>query len=71
MTGMGATTPLGGTVSELWDGMLALRSGVRSLAGFDDSLPVRIAASLAVEPEAAMPPVEARRRRSTATGSLS
>ncbi|GAA2203267.1 beta-ketoacyl-[acyl-carrier-protein] synthase family protein [Sinomonas flava] len=61
ITGMGATTPLGGTVSELWDGMLALRSGVRSLAGFDDSLPVRIAASLAVEPEAAMPPVEARR----------
>jgi 3-oxoacyl-[acyl-carrier-protein] synthase II len=61
ITGMGATTPLGGTVSELWGGMLALRSGVRSLAGFDDSLPVRIAASLAVEPEAAMPPLEARR----------
>ncbi|WP_433875113.1 beta-ketoacyl-[acyl-carrier-protein] synthase family protein [Sinomonas atrocyanea] len=61
ITGMGATTPLGGTVTELWEGLLALRSGVRSLAGFDDSLPVRIAASLAVEPEAAMPPVEARR----------
>lgn len=63
ITGMGATTPLGGTVPELWDGMLALRSGVRSLRGegFDDALPVHIAATLAVEPESAMPPVQARR----------
>jgi 3-oxoacyl-[acyl-carrier-protein] synthase II len=61
VTGMGATTPLGGTVSELWDGLLALRSGVRSLDGMDPGLPVRIAAPLAVEPEQAMEPVHARR----------
>ncbi|MDQ4489256.1 beta-ketoacyl-[acyl-carrier-protein] synthase family protein [Sinomonas sp. ASV486] len=62
ITGMGATTPLGGTVPELWDGMLALRSGVRSLRGEGfDALPVHIAATLAVEPESAMPPVQARR----------
>ncbi|GAB3272403.1 beta-ketoacyl-[acyl-carrier-protein] synthase family protein [Sinomonas notoginsengisoli] len=63
ITGMGATTPLGGTVAELWEGMLALRSGVRTLTdlGFDATLPVHIAGRLAVEPEHAMPPVEARR----------
>jgi 3-oxoacyl-[acyl-carrier-protein] synthase II len=61
ITGMGATTPLGGTVPELWDGILSLRSGVRSLAGLDPLLPVHIAGRLAVEPEQAMLPVLARR----------
>ncbi|WP_245827815.1 beta-ketoacyl-[acyl-carrier-protein] synthase family protein [Sinomonas mesophila] len=66
ITGMGATTPLGGTVPELWDATLALRSGIRSLVGagipgFDDTLPVRIAGMLAVEPETAMTPASARR----------
>ena len=66
ITGMGATTPLGGTVSELWDAILSLRSGIRSLEGagipgFDDTLPVRIAGVLAVEPEAALTPAHARR----------
>lgn len=63
ITGLGATTPLGGTVPDLWDGILSLRSGVRTLAdaGFDPSLPVHIAGTLAVEPEQAMLPVQARR----------
>lgn len=63
ITGMGATTPLGGSVPDLWDGILSLRSGVRTLAdqGFDPSLPVHIAGRLAIEPEHAMPAVQARR----------
>ena len=66
ITGMGATTPLGGTVPELWEAMLALRSGIRSLdvaklAGFDETLPVRIAGTLAVEPDTALTPAHARR----------
>ena len=30
VTGMGATTPLGGDVASTWEGMLAGRSGVRT-----------------------------------------
>ena len=66
ITGMGATTPLGGTVPELWDAMLALRSGIRSLdgagiPGVDETLPVRIAGVLAVEPTTALSPAHSRR----------
>jgi 3-oxoacyl-[acyl-carrier-protein] synthase II len=64
VTGLGATTPLGGDVASTWDALLAGRSGVKSLVGgfaekFD--LPVRIAAPLAVEPTEVLPRVEARR----------
>ncbi|MFO7193146.1 MAG: beta-ketoacyl-ACP synthase II [Thermocrispum agreste] len=64
VTGLGATTPLGGDVDALWDGLLASRSGVRLLEEewvetYD--LPVRIAAPLAVEPTEVLPRVEARR----------
>ena len=64
ITGMGATTPLGGDVMSTWDAMLAGRSGVSTIDAhwidrFD--LPVRIAASLAVEPTEILPRVEARR----------
>ena len=31
VTGMGATTPLGGDVASTWDGLLNGRSGVRRL----------------------------------------
>jgi len=51
VTGLGATTPLGGDVASTWDGMLAGRSGARALT--DDgyaSLPTRIAAAAAVDP---------------------
>jgi 3-oxoacyl-[acyl-carrier-protein] synthase II len=64
ITGLGATTPLGGDVMSTWDGMLAGRSGVSTMtADWIDrfQLPVRIAASLAVEPTEVLPRVEARR----------
>jgi len=64
VTGLGATTPLGGDVASFWDGLLAGRSGVSRLEAewverFD--LPVRIAAQLAVEPTEVIKRVEARR----------
>jgi len=64
ITGMGATTPLGGDVTSTWEAMLAGRSGVSTLdtdwlERF--ALPVRIAATLEVEPTAILPRVEARR----------
>lgn len=62
VTGMGATTPLGGDVATTWDGLLAGRSGVSRLerdwvTTYD--LPVKIAAQLATEPD--LKRVEARR----------
>ncbi|GAA3876544.1 beta-ketoacyl-[acyl-carrier-protein] synthase family protein [Saccharothrix violaceirubra] len=64
VTGLGATTPLGGDVASTWEALLAGRSGVRPLT--DDfvtrfELPVRIGARLAVEPTEILPRVEARR----------
>lgn len=66
ITGLGATTPLGGDVASTWR---ALRSGacaVRAIADdwADDvgmALPVRIAAPLAVEPAGVLSPRELRR----------
>ncbi len=44
VTGLGAVTPLGIGVDALWEGMIAGRSGVREIQGFDASdLDVRIA----------------------------
>src|ERR1700761_1598433 len=64
VTGLGATTPLGGDVASTWDGLLAGRSGARTLdyewvERFN--LPVTFAAPLAVEPTEVLPRVEARR----------
>jgi 3-oxoacyl-[acyl-carrier-protein] synthase II len=51
ITGLGATTPLGGDVASTWEGLLTGRSGVRRLTqDWAEQLPVHIAASLAVEP---------------------
>jgi 3-oxoacyl-[acyl-carrier-protein] synthase II len=51
ITGLGATTPLGGDVASTWEGLLASRSGVRRLTeDWVEQLPVHIAAPLAVEP---------------------
>jgi 3-oxoacyl-[acyl-carrier-protein] synthase II len=64
ITGLGATTPLGGDVTSTWDAMLAGRSGVSTLDASwvtDFNLPTRIAATLAVEPSEVLPRVEARR----------
>jgi 3-oxoacyl-[acyl-carrier-protein] synthase II len=44
ITGMGAITPLGLTVAELWEGLLAGRSGIGRITRFDASmLPCQIA----------------------------
>jgi 3-oxoacyl-[acyl-carrier-protein] synthase II len=64
VTGLGATTPLGGDVASTWDALRSGKSGVVTLTEdwvdrFD--LPVRIAAKLAVDPTDSLPRVEARR----------
>ncbi|ABW10716.1 Beta-ketoacyl synthase [Parafrankia sp. EAN1pec] len=51
VTGLGATTPLGGDVPSTWEGLLSGRSGARRLTeDWVEQLPVHIAAPLAVEP---------------------
>jgi 3-oxoacyl-[acyl-carrier-protein] synthase II len=62
VTGLGATTPVGGDVASTWDALLAGRSGVRTLeADWADELPVHIAAPVAVDPLDVLDRVEARR----------
>lgn len=62
VTGLGATTPLGGDVASTWDAMLAGRSGVSALTQeWAAQLPVRIAAQLAVEPSTVLDRVKLRR----------
>jgi 3-oxoacyl-[acyl-carrier-protein] synthase II len=67
VTGLGATTPLGGDVASTWDGILNGRSGVRRIDDDEHEwverhqLPVKIAAPLAVAPTEVLPRVQARR----------
>src|SRR4051812_46263459 len=67
VTGLGATTPLGGDVASTWDALLAGRSGVRRIDDAEHEwvqrhdLPVKIAAPLAVSPSEVLPRVQARR----------
>jgi 3-oxoacyl-[acyl-carrier-protein] synthase II len=62
VTGLGATTPLGGDVASTWDAMLAGRSGVSALTQeWAAQLPVRIAATLAVDPSEVLERVKLRR----------
>ncbi|HEX7746887.1 MAG TPA: beta-ketoacyl-ACP synthase II [Micromonosporaceae bacterium] len=62
VTGLGATTPLGGDVASTWDAMLAGRSGVGPLTQeWAANLPVRIAAELAIEPTEVLERVKLRR----------
>ena len=62
VTGLGATTPLGGDVATYWDGLLAGRSGVVALTeDWAADLPVRIAARMIVDPAEELPRVQARR----------
>ena len=62
VTGLGATTPLGGDVASTWDAMLAGRSGVGPLTQeWAAQLPVRIAAQLAVDPAEVIERVKMRR----------
>lgn len=62
VTGLGVTSPVGGDVSTTWEALLAGRSGVRRLeAEWAEDLPVRIAATAAVEPTEVLDRVTARR----------
>ena len=63
ITGVGAITPLGLTMSETWAGLLAGRSGIGPITQFDASgLPTRIAGEIkGFEPGRYMNPKEARR----------
>ncbi len=62
ITGLGATTPVGGDVATTWESFLAGRSGVRALTeDWAAELPVRIAARVAVEPGEVLARVQARR----------
>ncbi|HVK24807.1 MAG TPA: beta-ketoacyl-[acyl-carrier-protein] synthase family protein [Actinokineospora sp.] len=64
ITGLGATTPLGGDVTTTWEALLAGKSGVRAnehewAARYE--LPARLHAPLAVDPTDVLPRVQARR----------
>jgi 3-oxoacyl-[acyl-carrier-protein] synthase II len=62
VTGLGATTPLGGDVASTWSAMLAGTSGVRRITeDWADSLPVKIAAPAAEDPVSVVGRVQARR----------
>jgi 3-oxoacyl-[acyl-carrier-protein] synthase II len=62
VTGLGATTPLGGDVPSTWSARLAGRSGVKVLTeDWVETLPVHIAASAAVDPSEVLPRVEVKR----------
>jgi 3-oxoacyl-[acyl-carrier-protein] synthase II len=62
VTGLGATTPLGGDVASTWEALVAGRSGVSALTqDWAAQLSVRIAAQLAVEPTETLDRVHARR----------
>lgn len=62
VTGLGATTPLGGDVPTTWSALLAGTSGVRLLTeDWAQTIPVHFAARVAVEPSEAMERVEMRR----------
>ncbi|CRK55635.1 3-oxoacyl-[acyl-carrier-protein] synthase, KASII [Alloactinosynnema sp. L-07] len=64
ITGLGATTPLGGDVPSTWEALLAGKNGVRRnehewAERFE--LPARLHAPLAVDPADVLPRVQARR----------
>jgi 3-oxoacyl-[acyl-carrier-protein] synthase II len=62
VTGLGATSPVGGDVPSTWAALLAGTSGARVLTeDWAEELPVRIAARVAVEPLEVLDRVKARR----------
>lgn len=62
ITGLGATTPLGGDAVSTWEGLLAGRSGIHTIeADWAAELPTKFAAQVVVEPTEVVPRVEARR----------
>ncbi|MFE9552447.1 beta-ketoacyl-[acyl-carrier-protein] synthase family protein [Streptomyces sp. NPDC006703] len=62
VTGIGATTPLGGDVPSTWSALLAGESGISTLeAPWADQLSVRIAGALRKDPADVVAPVQRRR----------
>src|SRR4051812_8181696 len=62
VTGIGASTPLGGDAASTWEALLDGRSGVRRIeADWAEDLPVKIAAPVLVDPGTVLDRVEARR----------
>src|SRR5680860_1522256 len=62
VTGLGATSPVGGDVPTAWAALLAGQSGVRSLKHeWADQLATQIAAEVAVDPSDVLDRVKARR----------
>ncbi|PLW71051.1 beta-ketoacyl-ACP synthase II [Streptomyces sp. SCUT-3] len=62
VTGIGATTPLGGDSASTWEGLTAGRSGVSALEQeWAAELPVRIAGQIAVDPSGIIPRPQARK----------
>lgn len=62
VTGLGATTPLGGDAASTWTSLLEGRSGARALTdAWAADLPVRFAAPAAVDPATVLERVQTRR----------
>ena len=62
VTGLGTTSPVGGDIASTWEALLAGQSGVRRLEyEWAEDLPVKIAATAAVEPTEVLERVKARR----------
>ncbi|MGW2613901.1 beta-ketoacyl-[acyl-carrier-protein] synthase family protein [Streptomyces sp. NPDC001500] len=62
VTGIGATTPLGGDAASTWEGLVAGKSGVKALEEeWAADQAVRIAARVAVEPLEVIPRPQARK----------
>jgi 3-oxoacyl-[acyl-carrier-protein] synthase II len=62
VTGLGATTPLGGDVASTWEAMVAGKSGVGVLTqDWAQQLPVRIGAEMKVDPGTVLDRVKLRR----------
>jgi 3-oxoacyl-[acyl-carrier-protein] synthase II len=64
VTGLGATTPLGGTIAETWEGILAGRSGAKPLSEETVEryeLPVHFACTIAQDPAEVLTKVQIRR----------
>ncbi|MEV6111565.1 beta-ketoacyl-[acyl-carrier-protein] synthase family protein [Streptomyces sp. NPDC052109] len=62
VTGIGATTPLGGDAASTWEGLIAGKSGVKPLEqDWAAEQAVRIAAPVAVEPIEVIPRPQARK----------
>ncbi|MGC5586101.1 beta-ketoacyl-ACP synthase II [Ornithinimicrobium sp. W1679] len=64
VTGLGATTPVGGTAPQTWDAVLAGRSGARDIPQEwidEHELPITFAAQIHTPPSEVLPKVEVRR----------